>query len=416
MILSFKKINYIELNEKDETERSIGYSTFDNVLLIGRNSFYPNVLFYTQDKIITPYDEMILSLKKDSFYDNNMYDGHIDKSNPTQKISHSVFFFIYNFDNYYHFLYDTLPYLYTYLLIKQTNPDIKLLVNYPNKDHNKFYKFNEDILFKIVSKDDIIIHNSVNIYSSVYVSTSLTHGGFSNNHPKKEVFEIFDIIKSKLNYENIREPYNKPIKKIYVSRRTWINNDKSNIGTDYTTRRRMINEDELVTELVKKGFEEIFSENLTVDEKVYLFSHADEIVGSIGGGMSNLLFCKPNIKTYVIVSPYFLDINYRFKYSMEHTKIKYFYETEIYKKDNKVPLYCRVKITNIDSKYYNKIGEITDYTNEKYKISLSNNDVAGFNDSLYFESYLFEETDFILLDKGLNSPYIFDYKNLLLEL
>ena len=43
-------------------------------------------------------------------------------------------------------------------------------------------------------------------------------------------------------------------KLVYISRRTWINKDKSNIGTDYTNRRKMMNEDLLVEELTKLGF------------------------------------------------------------------------------------------------------------------------------------------------------------------
>jgi capsular polysaccharide biosynthesis protein len=152
----------------------------------------------------------------------------------------------------------------------------------------------------------------------MYVSTSLTHGGLSNSPPRKEIFEIYDIIKSNINYDNINDIYKKPeFKRFYISRRTWLNEDRTNIGTDYTSRRKMINEDDLVNELDKKGFIEIFTENLNTDEKLYLFSNAYEIVGSIGGGMSNLLFSKPSTKSYIIVSPIFLDINYRFKYSME---------------------------------------------------------------------------------------------------
>jgi hypothetical protein len=425
-ILSFKNSNFTEIKEKDENQRNIGYSILKNVLITGRNHYYPNVLLYSDNNnlklLYSPYDEKVMSLNKDSFYDNNIYEDSksiikYDDSNII--ITDEVFFFIYNFDNYYHFIYDTIPYLYTYLVLKDSKPSIKLLINYPNKDTNSLYKFNEEFLYKIVSKDDIIIHSPNNVYELIYVSTSLTHGGLSNSPPRKEIFEIYDIIKSNINYDNINDIYKNPkFKRFYISRRTWLNEDRSNIGTDYTSRRKMINENNLVNELDKKGFIEIFTENLNTDEKLYLFSNADEIVGSIGGGMANLLFSKPSTKSYIIVSPFFLDINYRFKYSMENTIFHYFYDTSVYIEDikQKIPLYCRVQIINKNSIYYNKIGEIVSYFNGKYEIALSNNDVAGFNNNYKFLNISFSENEFKLLDNGLNSPYIFDYNKIMILL
>ena len=104
-----------------------------------------------------------MSLNKESFYDNNMYHDEIVKIENKNVLEENVFFFIYNFDNYYHFLYDTLPYLYTYLELKKKYNDLKLLVNYPNKDKNEFYRFNTDFLYKLVKQEDIIIHHKNNI-------------------------------------------------------------------------------------------------------------------------------------------------------------------------------------------------------------------------------------------------------------
>ena len=431
-IIIFKNQNFIELFPKDNTERNIGYSLFNNVILSGRNAYYPNVLLYQNNNIsknisnntnnlISPYDEKVMSLNKDSFYDNNTFDiSTINNINNISKtiIDVPVFFFIYNFDNYYHFLYDTLPYLFTYFEIKKTVPDLKILVNYPNKNMKKFYKFNEEFLAKIINMDDLIIHSDNNIYKNIYVSSSLTHGGFSNNTPRSEIFELYKIISNKIELNKVNEKYinlNKNLDKIYISRRTWINNDNSNIGTDYTSRRKMMNEDKLVENLVNNyDFTEIFAENLNTDEKIYLFSNAKIIIGSIGGGMSNLLFSSSLVRSIVLVTPFFLDINYRFKYSMEHTNINYFDNVHTYLEDNKIPLYCRVIITNKESKYFNKCGEISEYNNysNKYLINISNNDVAGFNNLILFENELFNEDEFKLLDKGLNSPYIVNLESL----
>jgi hypothetical protein len=412
-IISFKNINFKELFEKDDTQRNIGYSLFTNVILTGRNLYYTNVLLYSNNILISPYDEKIMSLNKDSFYDNNKYDFSF-KNNQNNLIEEPVFFFIYNFDNYYHFLYDTLPYLYTYLELKKNMHNLKILVNYPNKDKKDFYKFNKEFLEKIIDLNDLIIHNENNKYEKMYISTSLTHGGYSNNPPRKEIFNIYTLIKNNINYQNIDEKYNN-LDKVYISRRTWINNDNSNIGTDYTSRRKMINEDELVKNLTRLGYSEIFAENLNTDEKIYLFSNTDIIIGSIGGGMANLLFSTKNTKSIVIATPFFLDINYRFKYSMEHTDINYIYDAHTYLEENKIPLYCRVKIIYIGSIYFEKYGEICNYNkeNNKYLINISNNDVAGFNNSIKFTNEWFLESEFKLLDNGLNSPYLVNINKVL---
>jgi hypothetical protein len=406
-ILNFKNHNYNIIKQVDFTQRDIGYSKYKNVIITGRNYYNPNVLFYN-GHIISPYDEKVMSLNKDTFYDNNIYEFDIKELEKEHNIIREpVFFFIYNFDNYYHFLYDTLPYLYTFLYLKKQYPPLKLLVNYPNKFKKEFYKFNIDFLEKIINQDDWIIHDKKNKYLNIYVSSSLTHGGFSNNPPRNEIFEIYNLIKSKINLtNNINLP-----KKIYISRRTWINKDKSNIGTDYTTRRKMINEDKLVNELTKLGFVEIFAENLSTDEKIKLFSNVEIVIGSIGGGMANLLFCDKKTKSIIIVTPYFLEINYRFKYSLELSNCIYFDDVKTYTEDNLIPLFCRVKINSTD-----KIGEIIEYSNNKYLINISDNDIVGFNNNLKYKNEWVSEKDFTLIDNGLNSPYIVNIDDLIKKL
>ena len=306
-IIQFKYYNYTVIKEKNDTNRDIGYSIIENCKIVGRNSFNPNVLLYNRD-LISPYDEKVMSLNKESFYDDNIYEISKEELQMEGTLCNEpVFFFIYNFDNYYHFLYDTLPYLYTYLHIKKEIPDLKLLINYPNKYKKDFYRFNLEFLEKIVKKDDLLIHIDNNIYSRIYISSSLTHGGFSNNPPRPEIYEIYDIIKSNIHSINTVLP-----EYIYISRRTWINNDKTNIGTDYTTRRKMINEDLLVENLIKLGFIELFAENLTTDEKIRLFSNAKVIIGSIGGGMANLLFSNKKTLGNIFFTIFILiNLNFR---------------------------------------------------------------------------------------------------------
>ena len=144
-----------------------------------------------------------------------------------------------------------------------------------------------------------------------------------------------------------------------------------------------------------------------------MFSNEKIIIGSIGGGMANLVFSKKNTKSFVLVTPYFLDINYRFKYSMESSNITYYNDIYTYTENNSIPLFCRAKIINKVSKYYNKIGEIIEFTNDKYKLNISNNDVVGFNNLIKYEEDYFYHVELELLDNGLNSPYTVNITNLL---
>ncbi len=170
----------------------------------------------------------------------------------------------------------------------------------------------------------------------------------------------------------------------------------------------MINEDKLVEKLNNLGFIEIFTENLSTEEKIVLFMKAEIIIGSIGGGMANLLFSTKNTKAIILVTPFFLDINYRFQFSFYNSNYIYFNDIITYRENNEIPLFCRVKIKNTSSIHHNKIGEIIDYKENKYLINISNNDISGFNNNYDYIKDVFYNNEFELLDKGLNSPFIID--------
>ena len=98
---------------------------------------------------------------------------------------------------------------------------------------------------------------------------------------------------------------------------------------------------------------------------------------------------------------------------MESSNITYYNDIYSYKENNTIPLYCRSKIINKESKYFNKIGEIVEFTNGKYKLNISNNDIVGFNNLIKYEEEYFDHTELELLDNGLNSPYIVSLTNIL---
>lgn len=398
-IESFRKFEHNTIDLCDERENF--YVSIENCQLHGRDANYPNCLLYSQNSLISPYDEKIMSLNKETFYEDNRYTR--PEESGESFIEDPVYFFVYNCGNYYHFIYDTLPYLINYKLLGSP----KILINYPS-GKSDFYKFNKD-LFHFLGIENIIIAKKGMRFRKLIVSPSLTHGGLSNKPPHPSVYTFF---------RNMKTFAKKSPKRIYISRRTWTRSDNDNIGTNYTQRRKMVNEDKIVRLLVTEyGYTEIFAEDYSIEEKINLFQQAECIVGAIGGGMCNLLFSRPTTNTLCIVSPYFIDINERFKFSMEHTNITYFDKCSI-EKNGEIPLFVRVRITDKNSSYHNRIGEVCGEYNNNYTVNLSDEGTTGFASNVNFEKHTFDPTQLSLMDNGLNSPYKVDlqeFKNTLLK-
>jgi len=381
----------------DSNGREIYVCKITNTQFYEDKIFYPNVLIFNSEKIIQPINETILSLKDISLKNTKK------ELSPISKIDgNPYFFFIYNTDNYYHFVYDTLPYLITFFELKKEIPNLKLLMNYPNYQKFEHYKFVIEFLQILsINKDDITIVNPSIVYDNIYVSNSYTHDGKSNIKPRNEVYEFYNTIVNSITNDNKKE---KLPTKIYISRRTWINKDTSNIGTNYTTKRRLLNEDEIVEYLKTKGFVEVFTENLSTHEKIILFNNAEHIIGPIGGGLCNALFSNKKTKLTILNSPTFFDVNYRFLYSFENVNYKILDISE-HTENGKIKKFMRVKFDN-------KVGEVVDIDDDYLTISYSDMDVAGWNNQIKFKQIIKNIMEVTPLDNGLNSEWIIDIKKL----
>ncbi len=353
------------------------------------------------------YDEQIMSMK-DVIGDNGCSDlilPHPTKENVREGF---YFFFIFNFENYYHFLYDTLPYLHFWF---QHTPGIcKLLLPY----NHKWLRFQKEFFDLLgISEKDIRYAEDGVYYEHLYIPTSLTHGHLedgiraSNHAPEPEAYSIWNS----LHQTEVSKTFPK---KIYISRRTWLLNDMSNIGTNYTTRRKCMNEDALVEMLQGYGYKEVFCETLNTKEKIELFQNVTHVIGFIGGGMANLLFSGKETKVGCILTPEFIRINERFKYSMEHTNITYLDATKHSDYTGKYPLYTRVKVIATG-----KIGEITGVSLQhenlselQYCVQVAKEAVAGFSLTGSYDSIVLYEEQFEALDGGLNSPFVCDLENI----
>jgi len=385
------KKKYEVIFPQDENGRCIKIFNVQDAIITGKNIFYPNTLIYSMyDKeIFKPLSEKAMSLSKIDEEVQFIYEQKTD----LKQIDLPVFYFIYDTENYFHFIYDTLPYLISYFELKLKIKNLKLLMNFPNKEKLEFYDFVFDTLRMLdVTEKDILIVKNDEIYSNVFISTSYTHGHDSNLPPKKEIFELYNKIKNKV--ENKKHLPSK----IYISRRTEIHNNFSNIGTNYTSRRKMINEDLLVELLKNKGFVEVFTENMTMTEKIQLFQNADFIIGPIGGGLVNVVFSGKDTKLITIVSPLFLEINYRFKFCLESVNNHFFHHTKHIDHEN-FKKYSRVLCGNI-------VGEIIDKRYDMINIIYDNDHVSGWNISRDFNEIWINKNECIELDSGLNSEFM----------
>lgn len=393
-IFLFKeKSIYKNLFQKNEHNREINIYQFKNTSITGHNLYYPNCLLYSQNSLYLPLLEKTMSLNMGTIYEkHNMMFNYTPKIN--RSLNGNYFFFVYNTENYFHFLYDTLPYLISYFELKKEIPDLNLLLQYPNSQKNVHYLFVTEML-ELLGVHHIEILNSNVEYENVYVSTSYTHDFDSNLPPRKEIYDFYQTLSKK-----VRGLYKKETpKKIYISRRSHLHNDVSNIGTNYTQRRKLVNEDELVDKLTKEGYVEVFTECLSSIEKIAYFMNATHVIGCIGGGISNVLFSKPNTKLICIVSPTFLDINTRFKYSLDCVDVHYDFNT-FHVEHTKFKKYMRVKKDDI-------IGEITEVKEKSVVIQYTDGSNTGWNSQHSYKTIELDYTTIIALDNGLNSPYIY---------
>ena len=399
-IRSFKDFDkYMNIFKPDENKREINIYKYDNCIPCGHNLYYPNVLLNNADNgLIMPLIERTMSLGPETIYEksNMSFDYKSKKINTIY--NNPVFFFVYNTDNYYHYIYDTLPYLISFLKLKLQIPEVKLLMQLPNEQKNTFYPFVIEFLEILnIYQNDIVLIDDNTIYNTIYISTSYTHDIDSNLPPRKEIYsfyqDIVNIVKEKYSLD-----YNSP-SKIYISRRTWLHNDFSNIGTNYTTRRRLVNEDELVERLKCDGFTEVFTEKLTTTERILYFSNATHVVGAIGGGISNVLFSPKTTKLEAIISPTFLEVNKRFCYSLDCVDVFYNYNT-IHIEDGDFKIYMRVKTK--DNKI---IGEIEKIYDDKLLVSYTDGSNTGWNSQNTFKQIELYKNEVTKLDNGLNSAW-----------
>ncbi|MED3883938.1 glycosyltransferase family 61 protein [Priestia aryabhattai] len=184
--------------------------------------------------------------------------------------------------NYYHWLCLTLP------LLKYYEEDSKgqKQIDYFYFGNGPLKSFHKESLSKLnISFNQLITEGCT---SSDMITAVINRNEFNGYAPIS--FEAYQYVRSKLMGEVENSPENNNKKRLYIKR--------GNVK-----RRKVINEEEILQELERYGFEVLEMDGKSLDEQIKLFENAECIIAPHGAALTNILFMTPNSKV-VELFPY----------------------------------------------------------------------------------------------------------------
>ena len=192
--------------------------------------------------------------------------------------------------NYWHWLFDVLP------RIKIANKilDYKKIDKFLVPSIKKKFQIQSLDLLNIEKKKILTSNKFRHISTSSLIVTD--HPYVLMNNPSIEIQQMQSwIIEWLRNSFLVKSNISKSvIKKIYLERNNFDNKNK--------IKRKITNEEEIKSTLLKKDFYAINPEILSFSEQINLFSNADFIIGLHGAAFANIVFSKKNTKILEIQS------------------------------------------------------------------------------------------------------------------
>lgn len=190
-------------------------------------------------------------------------------------------------DIYFHWMFDLLPRIH---LLRSSGISLESIDNFIiNKVHLPFQKETLAILGippeKIIESSD-----RFHLKAKQLVLPSLP------SEPAQIPEWVCEFIRKEFLLERGGNPINK-WERIYISR-------------NKAKHRRVLNEDKVLSFLEKLGFKNLVLESLSVTEQAKIFAEAKVVVAPHGGGLTNIVFCKPGTKVIEIFSPNYLSLSY----------------------------------------------------------------------------------------------------------
>ena len=156
---------------------------------------------------------------------------------------------------------------YDYLYVPTYRPFMKEALILWGVNPEKIIDSTDDVLYEV---DEIIVPSLV---ASIRTDGSPRLAHYA---PK----EIVDYVKTKLS--NSFETQNKEYsfcKRVFISRSD-------------AQFRKILNEDEVFEKFAAQGFERYILSSLSLIEQIALFKNAEIVVGTLGSGLTNILFCN----------------------------------------------------------------------------------------------------------------------------
>ncbi|MEA5540470.1 glycosyltransferase family 61 protein [Limnoraphis robusta Tam1] len=180
----------------------------------------------------------------------------------------ALYIFSLSAENFWHFLYDSIPRIYSAMLAR---PNQKLTVLVPDTLPNSFKELLSCVLPENFDTISVPQGSWVKVDRLIMPSyVSRCENGFLPSeyyeYIRNCVFKKFDLA----TVEN-------PTERIYISRA-------------HAKHRRVLNEDEIIQYLNNYGFKVVFLEKMSFREQVKLFTQAEVIVAPHGAGLATTLF------------------------------------------------------------------------------------------------------------------------------
>ena len=155
-------------------ERNINIGYFKNCIVEGISDHYPQPLIKSGDELLLPTIEMFMSLGRGTIYESDM-EWKCTNTNINKIETVPVFYFVYNCANYFHWIYDTVSYLYSYFEEKKRIGNLKLLINVPEGKGDLYPFVYETLSLLGIKKEDLIFLDRETQYETMVIASSLKH-------------------------------------------------------------------------------------------------------------------------------------------------------------------------------------------------------------------------------------------------
>ncbi|MEF3307197.1 glycosyltransferase family 61 protein [Paenibacillus sp. GYB003] len=79
--------------------------------------------------------------------------------------------------------------------------------------------------------------------------------------------------------------------------------DRIYISREKAPKRKLLNEDDVMRVLARRGFRKVHLEGMPVSDQIRLFASAEAVAGPHGAGLTNTVFCNPGTRVIEMFSP-----------------------------------------------------------------------------------------------------------------